>query len=103
MANRMGTPNKGGRPKTIFSKSSGEIKGENSLNPKTNSGVIGSWQKQILPSQIQTKGRSDMHLWERRPDDGSHSIQLHKDKRAKRHTQKPNEQTDQIYRTINMN
>ena len=96
MANRMGNLNIGGKHKTIFSKSSGEIMDENSLNPKTNSGVIGSWQKQSLPTQIQTKGRSDMHLWERRPDDGQHSIQLHKDKRAKRHTQTPNKQTDQI-------
>ena len=82
MANRMGNLNKGGRHKTIFSKSSGEI----------NSGVIGSWQKQSLTSQIQTKGRNDMHLWERRP----HPIQLHKDKRAKSHTKTPNKQTDQI-------
>ena len=28
-----------------------------------------------------------MHLWERRPDDGPHPIQLHKDKRARRNTQ----------------
>jgi hypothetical protein len=62
----------------------------------TNSGVIGSWQKQSLPSKIQTKGRSDINLWERRPDDGPHHIQLHKYKRAKRQTQTPNKQTDQI-------
>jgi hypothetical protein len=37
-----------------------------------------------------------MHLWERRPDDGPHHIQLHKDKREKIHTQTPNKQTDQI-------
>jgi hypothetical protein len=96
MANRIGNLNKGSRHKTIFSKHLGEIKDENSLNPKTNSGVIGSCQKQSLPSKIQTKGRSDMHLWERTPDDGPHPIQLHKDKRAKRHTQMPNKQTDQI-------
>jgi hypothetical protein len=34
MANRMGNLNKGGRHKTIFSKSSGEIKYENRLTPK---------------------------------------------------------------------
>ena len=37
-----------------------------------------------------------MHLRERRPDDGPHPIQLHKDKRAKRQTQTPNKQADKI-------
>jgi len=60
----MGNFNKGGRHKKIFSKSSGEIKVENTLNPNNNSGVIGSWQNQSLTTQIQIKGRSDMHLWE---------------------------------------
>ena len=92
----MGNLNKVDRHKEIFSKCSGEIKDENSINRKTNSDVIGSWQKQSLPSQVQTEGRSDIHLWERRPHDGSHPIQLHKDKRAKRQTQTPNKQTDQI-------
>ena len=92
----MGNLNKGGRHKTIFSKSSRKIKDENSHNPKTNNRVIESLQRQSLTSKIQTKGRSDMNLWERRPDDGPHPTQLHKDKRAKRHTQTPNKQTDQI-------
>jgi hypothetical protein len=90
MGNRMGNFNKGGRHKKIFYKSSGEIKDENTLNHKTNSGVIGSWQNQSLPTQIQIKGRSDLHLWERRPDEGPHPIQMHKDKRAKRQTQTSN-------------
>jgi hypothetical protein len=35
---------KGSSNKTKFSNSSGEIRDQNSLNPKTNSGAIGSWQ-----------------------------------------------------------
>ena len=49
--------------------------------------IIGSWENQSLPTQIQIKGRIDMHLWERRSDDGPHHIQMYKDKRAKRQTQ----------------
>ena len=35
---------KGSSNKTIFSISTGEIRDENSLNHKTNSGAIGTWQ-----------------------------------------------------------
>jgi hypothetical protein len=44
----VGNFNKGGRHKKIFPKLSAEIKDENTLNPKTNSGVIGSWHKPEL-------------------------------------------------------
>jgi hypothetical protein len=52
--------------------------------------IIGSWENQSLPTQIQIKGRSDMHLWERKSDDGPHHIQMYKDKISKRHTQTSN-------------
>ena len=40
----MGYITKGGSNKTIFSMSTGEIRDENSLNHKTNSGATGTWQ-----------------------------------------------------------
>jgi len=44
MANRMDYITKGSSNKAIFSISTEEIRDENSLNPKTNSGAIRTWQ-----------------------------------------------------------
>jgi hypothetical protein len=47
--------NKGGRLKRIFSKSSGEIRDENSLKTKSKSGVVGSCAKTAYPNEFKPR------------------------------------------------